>query len=398
MKVLFCAVDPSAEERHAAGQLLRALGPNCECKLLHLQGTPGWRGVESIFTMGEAQAFDPDLVHPVDHQGQIVLLESWRDSKSLLCRTQLSTMLDERVSFGLDLLANAGVATVPYRLLANSNDLLAFRNMPGNEEWRLHPEHLRDPSHPARVALRELYGETLHMVVFVSDNRPVKDEEGEDSLLPPLVLQPVVGVLQRGGVQDLRGLGGVFVDGPVARALAKKVRLAAQVCGIRGAVQVQLEMGSDGKALARSLRLAAPPDLLPLLFQSGLVQDSADTLFRRMLKDKPVRLKKSQEIHWALRIYDHLQTESRHLEGVPGVSTVPQAGYFGEQSEGAAVQLLLSDLLGWLTMRDGQEIPEALWEVCPTAQVRQGLARERAALLEKIAKFELEVVTDGDKP
>ena len=366
------------------GQSVGVLGPTD----LRLPAHPELQVFQSL---SQAKDFEPNMVLPLDVHAASALFNYWDNCKAhSLYKDKLGLALNQLRSFGLSILASAGVPTVNHMVLSNSNDLLRFEAKKQTEpgEWELFPDHPLgvSPSDQGNLAIQKHSGKALSLCFLVSDSKAVKDEaEDAPAYLPPFAYMPVKGLLRRGGLQDYRGLVGKFVASPAAMALSRKVKAACQSVGVKGLVFLdQLYTGREG--VASRLHSSSPPGFLSLFLHSGVLGGAVHEMLLSLLKDRRFQLKFFPELHWSLSVTNPLyQMDSAPIqEGeVPGFVAAPPLP-------------LPNYELGYLTGVDGTDVPESLWEVCPTAEVKLDLEASRAEFVALLAELGLEeVATHG---
>lgn len=332
-----------------------------------LSGFPEHENLQIFTTLNEAKDFEPNITLPLDAQTAVAIFNYWTDSKShSLYKDSLSLALNQLRSFGLSVLASAGVPTVQHMVLANQNDLLRFEARKQSElyqNWQLYPDHpmALDAAETGNLAVAVEDGRRLSFCVFTSDSKPLK-EEGEGACpahLPPIAFTYLKGLLRKGGVKDYRGVLAQVVNTPVALSLSKKVKAACQSIGLKGVVFLDmLYCGEDKDGQALRLYAQAPPGFLSLLLHSGILAGRFHETLHSLLKDRRFNLAYTPGPHVSLLVGNPAQ--SAVSLSVPGMVTppaLPVAEY----------------ALGYLTLGGRMDIPDVIWEQHPTAEVKLDL-------------------------
>ena len=368
------------------GQIVGVLGPES----LSLPEHPNL----SIFhNLSQAKEFEPNVTLPLDLGAATALQHYWDNCRAhTLYKDRLGLALQQLRSFGLDMLASAGIPTVPHMVLANTNDLLRYEARKSEDSgavWEIFPDHPQfvQPAEEGNLAVQVVEGDTLSFCFFVSDAKPGKDD-GE-SVHPPLAFKPVTGLLDKGGIQDYRGLLAKFTNSGKALMLSRKVKQAAQAIGLRGLVFLDMVYPEGKSGLGVRLHTATPPGFMSMLLFSGILEGRFHEVLHSLLKDRRFELKYKDHIFASLLVGNPLyQTQSEEIpwNSVPGLVSSPK--------------LPIPDYkIGYVTFQQDGQVPEALWDQVPTAEVKMSLSRhyeEFSALLEKLElQDSKEAVTHG---
>lgn len=359
------------------GQTVAVLGPPG----LELPEAPNL----SIFqTLAQAKEFEPNVTLPLDLGAATALQHYWDTCRAhTLYKDRLGLALQQLRSFGLDMLASAGIPTVPHMVLSNSNDLLRFEARKREDtgaSWEIFPDHPQfvQPAEEGNLAVQEVQGDTLSFCFFVSDAKPGK-EEGE-SVHPPLAFKPITGLLEKGGIQDYRGLLAKFTNSGKALMLSRKVKQAAQAIGLRGLVFLDMVYPEGKSGLGVRLHTATPPGFMSLLLFSGVLEGRFHEVLLSLLKDRRFEMKFKRDIFVSLLVSNPLyQTQSQEIpwNSVPGLVSSPK--------------LPIPDYkIGYLTFQQDGQVPEALWEQVPTAEVKMSLNRHYEEFSQLLEKLELQ--------
>lgn len=342
-------------------------------------------------TLTEAKEFEPNIVLPLDLGAGTALQNYWESCRAhTLYKDSLGLFVQKLRSFGLSILATAGLPTVPHMVLSNSNDLLRFeaRKLESAEAvWQLYPDHPQflDPNEQGGLAVQTVEGQHLSFCCFVSDSKPGKEEEEIPAVLPPLAFMPLLGLLRRGGLQDYRGLVAQFIHSPAAMSLSKRVKAACQTIGLKGLVFLDMVYPAEGEGLAVRLYTAAPAGFMTLLMQSGILEGKFHETMLSLLKDRRFALRHNREIFWSLLVSNPL-----YQTNVPEVAWNSVAGLV------SCPKLPLPSYdFGYLALDNQKNIPDSIWEHCPTAEVKLDLTESEekfSKVLESLGLQEKEEV------
>lgn len=325
--------------------------------------------LEVFDSLSQAKNFEPNLTLPLDPQAAAAIFNYWTGPKShSLYKDELSLALNHLRSFGLSILASAGVPTVQHMILANSNDVLRYEARKRNEEsadWQTFndsPTYL-EPAEMGNLAVAVEEGQRLSFCILVSDSKPLK-EEGEDAMpahLPPIAFTPLRGLLRKGGVKDFRGVVAQVVTNTAAMTLSKKVKAACQSIGMKGVVFLDM-LYPEGDKEGQAIRLyaQAPSGFLSLLLHSGILAGKFHETLHSLLKDRRFPLAHAEGPHVSLVVGDPSCSSEARLD-IPDVVPRP-------------LGLPVSPYeLGYLTLAGSMDIPEEIWEQHPTAEVKLDL-------------------------
>jgi len=320
-------------------------------------------------TLTEAKEFEPNIVLPLDHGAGTALQNYWESCRAhTLYKDALGLYLQKLRSFGLSILASAGLPTVPHMVLSNSNDLLRFearKQEDAEAVWDLYPDHplFLSPTEHGSLAIQTVVGQALSFCCFVSDSKPGKEDEEIPAVLPPLAFMPLTGLLRRGGVQDYRGVVAQFVHSPAAMMLSRRVKAACQTIGLKGLVFLDMVYPEKGDGMAVRLYTAAPAGFMTLLMQSGILTGKFHETMNSLLKDRRFALRHNREIFWSL------------LVGNPAYATnVPEVAWNSVPGLVSSPRLPIPSYeFGYLALDNQKNIPESVWEQCPTAEVKLDL-------------------------
>jgi len=324
----------------------------------------------SVFdSLSQAKDFEPNITLPLDPQAAAAIFNYWTGPKShSLYKDELSLALNHLRSFGLSILASAGIPTVQHMVIANQNDVLRFEAKKKSEmyqDWQtFHDNPLAlEPAEMGNLAVAMEDGKRLSFCILVSDSKPLK-EEGEDAMpahLPPIAFSPLRGLLRKGGVQDFRGVVAQAVTSQAALTLSKRVKTACQSIGLKGIVFLDM-LYPEGDSSGQAVRLyaQAPAGFLSLLLHSGILPGKFHETLNSLLKDKRFPLECAEGPHVSLMVGDPACSSDARLE-LPEVVSRP-------------IGLPVNTYeLGYLTVAGSMDIPERIWEQHPTAEVKLDL-------------------------
>lgn len=363
-------------------QLVGILGPEGLSQQPH-------DNLQIFHTLKEAQEFEPRVVLPLDAGAAGTIMNYWEDCKAhTLYKDRLGLALNQLRSFGLSILASAGLPTVNHMVLSNQNDYLRYEAKRQAEpgEWELFIDHplASVPEAQGNLAVQKAYGDELSMCFLVSDSKAVKGEDdGAPVCLPPLAFRPLRGLLRKGGIKDYRGLVGKFVTSPAALALSRKVKSACQSIGLKGLVFLDQIYGKEG--LAVRLHSTAPPGFLSLLLHSGLLEGPFHEIMLSLLKDRRFPLRHSAEARVGLVVGNAMyQVDRAPIEwgAVPGLVPAPSLPVPCYE-------------MGYVTPGPGMNVPEDIWDICPTAEVKLDLGAELEEFSTLLLKLGLEKEKEG---
>ena len=364
----------------AEGQKVGVLGPTG----LYLGDHENLQVFDSL---SEAKDFEPNITLPLDPQAAAAIFKYWTGPKHhSLYKDELSLALNHLRSFGLSILASAGLPTVQHMVLANSNDVLRFEARKKSEmyqDWQTFHDHplSLEPVEMGSLAVAVEDGKRLSFCILVSDSKPLK-EEGEDAMpahLPPIAFSPLRGLLRRGGVKDFRGVVAQVVKSPAAMTLSKRVKAACQSVGLKGVVFLDV-LYPEGDSAGQAIRLyaQAPAGFLSLLLHSGILSGKFHETLNSLLKDKRFPLTHEEGPHVSLVVGDPSCSSEARLD-LPEVVSRP----FGLPVN--------TYELGYLTLNGSMDIPEGIWEQHPTAEVKLDLQeslKEFSGLLKSLGLVE----------
>jgi len=346
---------------------------------------PEHPNLQIFHTLTQAKEFEPNIVLPLDLGAGTALQNYWESCRAhTLYKDSLGLFIQKLRSFGLSILASAGLPTVPHMVLSNSNDLLRYEARKQEDpeaKWGIYPDHPHclSASEEGGLAVQTVEGQALSFCCFVSDSKPGKDDEEIPSVLPPLAFMPLLGLLRRGGIQDYRGLVAQFVHSPAAMTLSRKVKAACQTIGLKGLVFLDMLYPADKDGLAVRLYTAAPAGFMTLLMQSGLLEGKFHETMLSLLKDRRFSLRHSREIFWSLLVSNPVyQTNVPEVawNSVPGLVSSPRLP-------------LPNYDFGYLALDNQKNIPDSIWEHVPSAEVKLDLAESEEKFSKVLETLEL---------
>lgn len=349
-------------------------------------------------SLSEAKDFEPNMVLPLDPASALSMIHYWENCKArTLYKDRLGLALNQLRSYGLSLLASAGVPTVNYMVLSNANDYLRYEAKRQEEAavWEVFPDHplATLPSSEdglGGIAVQRVEGDTIHLCFLVNDSKLLKGDAEEEGTgyYPPIAFQPVTGLLRRGGLQDFRGIVGRFVNSKSLMALSRKVKTACQSMGIRGLVfltQIYNEANPNG--LGYSLHSTAPFGFLSMLMHSDILQGKRHEIIYSLLKDKKFSFTGSANTFFSLVVANPLYS---HPSAPIGWGEVPNLVAFPQSP-------LPTYQMGCLTLQEGESVPDSLYEVCPTAEVKLDLEDSAKSFQEVLTRYGLIENKEGVK-
>ncbi len=344
---------------------------------------PEHENLQLFSTLGQAKEFEPNVVLPLDVQAAGAMFNYWENCKAhSLYKDRLGLALNQLRSFGLSLLASAGVPTVNHMVISNQNDLLRFEAKRQSEpgDWDMFYDHplAMAPNEQGNLAVQKAEGVELSFCFLVSDSKAVKGEEDEaPAYFPPIAFAQLKGLLRKGGRKDYRGLVGQFVSSPAALSLSRKVKAACQSIGLKGLVFLNL-VYVEGQPLATRLHSTSPPGFLSLLLYSGILTGPLHEMLLGLLKDRRFPLGHSEGMHWSLMVGNPSYASSEPLDW----SSLPEV-------VGSPRLPVPSYEAAYLTMGPEKNIPEGVWDICPMAEVKLDLEAEEAGFKQLLSDLGL---------
>lgn len=353
-KYLFLTSTPAAQESLSVftTQLLReghqvaVMGPT-ELQLPE--------GVDRFSRIVESQEWDPTVIIPLDDlaASKVIGCGAFKGSKARMYQKEaLAYQLSSCRSFGLSLVAKTGMPVIPYHVVANEGDMLRLQAKMGEngEPWHMFRDHpaclLSDPH--GNLATPALEGEIVQVAFLIS---------GRNLVTPAFAYYNLQGLLPRGGIKDWRGCVVIPTWNDKLAFIGNKIQLAASSIGASGFVFVDLlfPAGKRGKASVFNITLTPPQGFLAAVFLSGMTGFGVGDALHQVAGNKEFFLRTElMKAAFAFLVTD----QHTGQEGYP----------IGDQWLEFPRELH-SYYRGYYVSNDS-EIPDELWEIRPTAEVK----------------------------
>ena len=322
-------------------------------------------GVQLFSRLTEAREFEPDVVVPLDEVSIRAVQGIFTEKKpKFLNREPLAYQMASSRSFGLSLLAKAGIPTVPYHVINNPGDVLRLRSKEQNSDmpWDVftdHPDFLVPL--PGGSALEDIPSGTIGIEDVMHDHKVQLAFllSGRNLVKPCFAYTELRGLLARGGIQDFRGQVVIPISGPEVSKVAEQIRSAVSAIGANGFVFVDL-LYDQGKPMVSRVSLTPPKGFLAALFLSDLLQQSLAQALYSTSKGIPFKW----QIKWDTQAFAHLVTDS--CPGAPDSSDLPETNgpeFFTTPFADNRYEVGYS-------ISCTPEVAGSLWELRPTAEVK----------------------------
>lgn len=332
-----------------------------------------------VFTrVGDAQEFKPDIVYPLDLKATLALRQFSFPGSKTLNDNELAHTLSSRWSFGLSLMAKAGALTVNYHVVANENDWLqlqAKQAQSGEGQWGL---YLDDPTaiiprEDGNLAIQMEEGEIVHLCYLIS---------GKHLVQPAISYWTLSGLLPRGGLRDYRGVYLKPCWSQKVDYFGQKLLAAAQAVGTSGLIFLDLLVPKSNPGQSKVLRVSTVP--------SGgfLMAFTAPGFFKRNLGLTLLSLAKGSKDTQA--VWDYAGAYALLVTDPLGAPQHRQALGLLPGDEFLALPGEVS-IPYWLGYYRGvsADVPDALWEAVPTAEVKLDANRLSGYAEAKLREYHL---------
>lgn len=343
-------------------------------------------GVEKFSRITESRDFEPDVVVPLDEVSIRAVQGIFTGEKKpkFLNREPLAYQMASSRSFGLSLLAKAGISVAPYHVINNQGDLLRFQARTsqlaeGENFWELYCDH-PDFDIPIKGEI-PIEGNPLGVVGIEA---PLHDHKvqlaflmsGRNMVKPCFAYAELKGLLARGGVKDYRGMVVVPISGPEVSRIGDQIKVALSAIGANGFVFVDL-LYNDGKPTVSRISLTPPRGFLPALFLSGILQQPLSQALYSTSKGVPF----NWQIKWNTQAFAHLITDTEQGPGLPDEQEFHLSSFHDYEYE-----------VGY-SISCGPVVHDSLWDIRPTAEanLHSGLVlQETLLVLKELGLFSLE--------
>ena len=329
----------------------------------------------------DAVEYTPEVVVPLDEASIRAASNLFGKKTRYLNKDPLAFQMASTRSFGLSLMAKAGLQTVPYHTISNHNDMLRFRAKQAESEhpWGLFPD-IPDNNfihEDGTLGIQLLPGKPVQAAFLVS---------GKHLCGPAFVYTPLLGLLEKGGIKDFRGMVVTHATSPILDWVGGKVRQAVSAMGAAGFVFVDMLFPEGSKKpLISKISLVPPKGFFAALFLSDLISQPVGQALYSVAKGLKFnwRLKEGAEAAWVHLITDNCPGE---LPDEPGFYTTSSL----EQSYEVGFHVGTSSF-----------VPDSLWEKRPTAEVKlrtEHSAQEFFQSLKELGVHDPHHVTQDPEP
>lgn len=333
--------------------------------------------VQFFTRIPDAMEYAPEVIIPLDEPSIRASVNIFGKKPKFVNKDPLAYQIASTRSFGLSLMAKAGLQTVPYYVLNNQNDMLRFRAKQAESEvpWELFPDH-PDMLHPAPdgdLGIQMVQGQTVSVGFLIS---------GKHLCKPSFVYSPLLGLLEKGGIRDFRGMVVCPVSGGVLESVGTKIRHAISAMGAVGFVFVDLLFQDDAtKPLVSRISLIPPKGFFAALLLSDLIQQSVGQALYSVAKGISFNWKlKTGCLSWARLITDcSSRTEFPEEQGFYQTSSTAEEYEVG------------------FHVSTETDVPDVLWELRPSAEVKLRTEELGARLLSDLAGLGI-VPCRGNQP
>ena len=342
-------------------------------------------GVLFFSRLTESREFEPDVVVPLDEVSIRAVQGIFTEKKpKFLNREPLAYQMASSRSFGLSLLAKAGIPTVPYHVINNPGDVLRLRAREQTSEmpWDLYADHpdFLTPLHGG-TSLADIPAGTVGIEDVMHDYKVQLAflMSGRNLVKPCFAYRELRGLLAKGGIQDFRGQMLVPISGPEVSRVAEQIRSAVSAIGANGFVFVDL-LYDQGKAMVSRISLTPPKGFLAALFLSDLLQQTLAQALYSTSKGIPFKW----QIKWDTQAFAHLITDTNPAS--PDSSPLPELSgpefYLSSFSE--------NEYEVGYSVSCAPRVSDSLWDVRPTAEVKLNSAdvlEETLSMLKELNLF-----------
>lgn len=311
----------------------------------------------------DAVEYSPEVVIPLDEPSIRAATNIFGKKPKFVNKDPLAYQIASTRSFGLSLMAKAGLQTVPYHTISNPNDMLRFRakQAESEEPWEIFPDHpdFLHPSPDGSLGIQHVPGKMVRVGYLVS---------GKHLCKPSFVYTPLLGLLEKGGLRDFRGMVVCPVSGGILESVGTKIRHAISAMGAVGFVFADLIFQGD-KPLVSRISLIPPKGFFAALLLSDLIQQSVGQALYSVAKGLSFNWRLKQDcMSWA-----HLITDCSTQDGLPD-----EPGFYQTSSVPGEYEV------GFHVSTE-PNVPDSLWAMRPTAEVKLRTNEIESQFVEELA-------------